>query len=267
MTRGVIKARADRLRIETNRKRGKLEGKCENAIRHIAGDFKGRCDAILKDAFPDGLTITGAYTAAAQFHGLREPLGEALVAVVEPAMREAAAIGAASIQATVDGKGLDYEVRRKAVSFTPETRDAVERRLKYMRERVPEAKINDILKAVMDLIEPAIAAGESVGYIQAAVRDVWTQMGNSQAGTIARTETGTLYCTARNEEMKAQGFEAHEWVASIDEMTRESHEESDGQVRRIGEQFPCGLEYPMEIGGPPGEVINCRCETIPAMEE
>ena len=71
--------------------------------------------------------------------------------------------------------------------------------------------------------------------------------------------------------MGAQGFEKHEWMTAIDEMTRDGnnsdfdHKSCDGQVVAIGKRFSSGLKYPQEDGGAAGNVINCRCETIPAI--
>ena len=67
--------------------------------------------------------------------------------------------------------------------------------------------------------------------------------------------------------MAEQQFTKHEWVTSIDESTRESHADQDAQVVRIGSRFDNGLSYPQETGAPAEDVINCRCETIPVVED
>jgi len=267
LTRTIIKSRADRLRIETQRKRARLEVKTTNAIKHVVGEYKVKTEAIIDDAFAGGIvSLPAGYEAARKVHALRAPLGADLLGAVEPAQREAAAIGVASVQALVDGKALDYDIRRKAGSFPPNTADVIRRRGRYISQNIPQDEITRVNEAILDAVAAAIEEGESVGFVQAAVKDIFNTLGN-QAERIARTEVGTLYSTARNDEMKDQGFTSHEWLASLDEATRELHAASDGEVRRIGERFPCGLEYPLQDGGDPGNVINCRCETIPVVED
>ena len=86
---------------------------------------------------------------------------------------------------------------------------------------------------------------------------------------IARTEVGAAYNGGRFEAMKQAGIERHEWLASHDDDVRESHADEDNSPPvKIGDPFPVtGLRYPQEPGGPPEEVINCRCSIVPVLEE
>jgi hypothetical protein len=84
----------------------------------------------------------------------------------------------------------------------------------------------------------------------------------SSAATIARTETGFLQESIKITAAKAEGYTHHKWVNASD--ARDSHQ-NQGSVK-IGEKFPNGLTHPCEIGGPPEEVINCRCTTAPYIE-
>jgi uncharacterized protein with gpF-like domain len=55
------------------------------------------------------------------------------------------------------------------------------------------------------------------------------------------------------------------WTATVDERTRESHAEADGQTVKDDEAFEVGgaeLRFPSDPNGPPEEVINCRCVPI-----
>lgn len=57
-----------------------------------------------------------------------------------------------------------------------------------------------------------------------------------------------------------------EWVAILDERTRDWHAEADGQRVAIGEPFNVGGEDLMEPGDPAGSpenIINCRCSAEP----
>lgn len=60
------------------------------------------------------------------------------------------------------------------------------------------------------------------------------------------------------------GIEVKEqWVATLDDRTRHSHREMDGEEITPGEVFSNGLRYPGDPYGEPGEVYNCRCRVIP----
>lgn len=49
------------------------------------------------------------------------------------------------------------------------------------------------------------------------------------------------------------------WIATMDDRTRHSHRELDGETRPVGEAFSNGCEYPADPNGDPSEVYNCRC--------
>ncbi len=52
------------------------------------------------------------------------------------------------------------------------------------------------------------------------------------------------------------------WQSIVDDRTRESHLTANGQERLLDDPFDVGgaaLQWPAEVGGPAGEVINCRC--------
>lgn len=80
---------------------------------------------------------------------------------------------------------------------------------------------------------------------------------------VARTETGIMQEGTRYETFKEAGVETHEWVSSNDFSVRDSHARVDAEIVGIGEKFSNGLRHPMEIGGPPEEVINCNCSAVP----
>ena len=78
---------------------------------------------------------------------------------------------------------------------------------------------------------------------------------------IARTETASAANSLEFESFKDAGVKRHMWLASLDEVTRDSHIEAmslGGQP--IGNVFgSTGCRYPGDTAGAAGEVINCRC--------
>jgi len=85
----------------------------------------------------------------------------------------------------------------------------------------------------------------------------------SNGMVVARTEAGMIGSQVRAEVWKAEGIEETEWSAAGDAHTRPSHAAIDGERRKTGERFSNGLLYPLEPGGPPEEVIQCRCSALP----
>ena len=52
------------------------------------------------------------------------------------------------------------------------------------------------------------------------------------------------------------------WQAIIDDRTRQTHLDANGQIRKLNDPYDVGgttLQWPADAGGPLGEVINCRC--------
>ena len=83
---------------------------------------------------------------------------------------------------------------------------------------------------------------------------------------ISRTEIGSAFSSGREVSMKQNGVTEHEWLTARDQNVRQSHQ-IDGEVRPIGVSFSNGLTRPLQTGAPAGEVINCRCATLPVIEE
>ena len=90
---------------------------------------------------------------------------------------------------------------------------------------------------------------------------------------IARTETAMLSNGLRNQAMKGEGIDEHEWMTSRDDHVRPAanakpgsanHRKLDTERRKRGkEPFSNGLMYPAQPGGRASEVINCRCVAVP----
>ena len=54
-------------------------------------------------------------------------------------------------------------------------------------------------------------------------------------------------------------------MATVDDRTRPSHVDLDGERVPVGEKFSNGLRYPADPDGDPEEVYNCRCTLIAAL--
>jgi len=270
LTNAVIKARASdpRFRVQRQRRLSRLERSTWNSIKDKAGEYRDATVDEVRDALETyGVNDRGAREAVRKFGEIGREFGGELADVVAPTHVEAAQVGVASIDELIDGKHLAWHDRVKAIRFTPQTDEASATRLSWLRSQSGPGWLDELVDMVSRATLEAVEQGEGAGYVVQALRDKWAEYSQSRALTIARTEVGTMYNTARVERMAEQQFTKHEWVTSIDESTRESHAEQDAQVVRIGSPFDNGLSYPQETGAPAEEVINCRCETIPVVED
>jgi uncharacterized protein with gpF-like domain len=93
-----------------------------------------------------------------------------------------------------------------------------------------------------------------------------------RAELIARTESCSTMNAGSNELYKAEGIEQKEWIASIDDRTRDAHLLMDGVVVPINEKFEVPttsqtvggmLEYPGDPTADVSNVANCRCTVAP----
>ena len=87
---------------------------------------------------------------------------------------------------------------------------------------------------------------------------------------IARTETHKVQVESNLDAMKhaekiGVKFKKR-WLATLDDVTRDLHQDMDGEEVGLDERFSNGLLYPGDPAGSPEEVINCRCDIIEVIE-
>lgn len=123
-------------------------------------------------------------------------------------------------------------------------------------------KINNVItqgilqgKAIPDI---AKGLSQVVGMEwNSAVRNARTAMtGAENAGRLGS------YQDAKNMGIKLR----KQWMATLDERTRESHVAIDGEIVDIDKEFSNGLMYPADPDGEPAEVYNCRCTMVADLE-
>ena len=97
-----------------------------------------------------------------------------------------------------------------------------------------------------------------------------TGMRYNQARTVARTERTRVQGQARHEAIKELNRTLghrrkyrKEWIARVDEKTRDTHAELSGTVQYADRYFVTSsgarLMYPGDPNAPAEEIINCRC--------
>lgn len=139
--------------------------------------------------------------------------------------------------------------------------------------------------AIRQLIEQGIMDGWSIPTTQKHLKTLFEQwMGGSLTPDMfewlnARMPEFRRELIARTETIKAAnatsyklygywGVEQHEWLSTMDDRVRDAHAAANGQIVQVGMPFKVGGEsllYPGDPAGSAGNVINCRCTTIPVV--
>ena len=119
-------------------------------------------------------------------------------------------------------------------------------------------------------LSAGILEGESIDELAKRVLAVYELRINSSSKTIARTEVLSANNAGTVFGYKQSGLVAKkEWLATRDSRTRDSHNSADGQVVAIDKKFSVNgeqLDFPGDPDASAGEIINCRCTTIPVIE-
>jgi hypothetical protein len=132
---------------------------------------------------------------------------------------------------------------------------------------------NDVKKQV----NTAYTEGLSVQKLKKNIRDKYNQwvspadeLTQARAMTIARTEMVAVVNgggdLGMNQAYNQGLIEGKEWLTTFDGETRDDHGLADGQVVLPNGTFQVGgdeLSYPGDPNGAPGNIINCRCTSLP----
>lgn len=213
--------------------------------------------------------------------------GDSYRALVDQAARGYADAGAYA-SAAVDGRLPEvyaenvnygtYQVESAArvdTAFALQDADTVQRlvtdRSSYL-PRVSHDVAKDALwnrKLLADQITQGVMLGESIPKIAARVARV-TGQNVAGAARVARTSVTAAECAGRVDSYrraKSMGIDLkQEWLATLDTRTRRSHRKLDGEKVDVGSTFSNGCRYPGDPQAPYGEICNCRCTLIAAVE-
>lgn len=184
----------------------------------------------------------------------------------------------------VISQGLPYfeyinkQVKSEGIKLVQKKIDPKDQYFLYMREyldyltgeqivTVVNTARKESLEAVKVAVERAMEAGlgeiELIALIEREVRKEWRIRSQFRSQRIARTEVAGLANRASllGAEQTALPFRKR-WESSIDERTRITHVEADGQEVGKNELFIVGgsrMMYPADRRGTAAETINCRC--------
>lgn len=158
--------------------------------------------------------------------------------------------------------------RAMGVAFDLVNEKAVRHLETGKKQLLPKARV-DIpkdqawnMRKVQNELLSGILQGKSADKIARDFQRV-TNMNWNAARRNARTACGAAQCAGQQaniDEAAAMGIDCmKEWMATLDDRTRDTHQDMDGVRVGVNETFPNGCRYPCDPLGEPREVYNCRC--------
>lgn len=124
-------------------------------------------------------------------------------------------------------------------------------------------------KGIQSQITQGIMLGESIPKIAKRMERVGAT-NKAQAVRWARTFTAAAEGAGRIASYKraiAMGIKLkQEWLATLDNRTRHTHRQLDGERREVGEKFSNGCRFPGDPQARYAEVCNCRCTLVAAID-
>lgn len=118
-------------------------------------------------------------------------------------------------------------------------------------------------------LSEGIDAGESIDDLAKRVEAVMGDRIRSSATTIARTETQGAAVGGTIESFRqAEVVQGVEWIAALDDRTRDTHISAHGQRRKLGDDFNVGGASGPGPGlmGEASEDVNCRCSLLAILD-
>ena len=161
------------------------------------------------------------------------------------------------------------------VSFQLYNDQAVNKLLTTKPQLLPEWRIDEPKdyiwnrQKVENVITQGIIQGKPVDKIMGDLVGNLCTANENKMRTFARTAITGAQNAGRQQQMEDAeelGIEVHKkWVATLDDRTRDLHQELDGQEVPVDEDFHVGdytIAYPGDPTAAPEMVYNCRCTMI-----
>jgi HK97 family phage portal protein len=259
--------------INRGKARTAIEVRATKAYRRSMVKWRAKVARLADAAQGD----VGAFRTA--MYGAKQDLGKAMADAMEGPHRDAAVEGALSVLDLLSEERMygtpNADIFRKTPELPVESVQAINARREYLEN----FKSGELIEDIFDTIETAVTEmdGPTAADIAEVIKEKARHRMNvevNRAAMIGRTEVGTAFNSSRFGQMKASQIPMHKWLTAGDELVRSGEVDAlfdhlicDGEVRELARTFPNGLEYPQENGGEAGNVINCRCSTIPVVEE
>jgi HK97 family phage portal protein len=165
----------------------------------------------------------------------------------------------------LSGEAAAAEFEGSFSVMNPRVLDWLGKRTEKFGKGVTDTIARDITRELQE----AYNNSETIAQVKERIQHVF-DVADARATTIARTEMVGASNQGALEGYKQSGVvEQVEWLASFDEVTRETHAMASGQVVNLGENFKVGAdEMPAPgQGSDPAENCNCRCTILPVVKK
>jgi len=176
---------------------------------------------------------------------------QVLIAIVSKYTGDAIELGWATIQTSAK---LSDDVARALILERTQT-------MRGINETLRET----LLRKLSQSIAEGGTEREQAQLVIDAVRDAF-DIAKGRAQTIARTEVHSAFAKGRRLSADSTHPKAKMWLSSRDRRVRPSHVDMDGETVAWAKNYSNGLIHPLDWGGDPAEVINCRCVEVPIYE-
>ena len=161
-------------------------------------------------------------------------------------------------QAAIDEAGVDVTFNIK----NPKVQSMLERMVNRS-EMINDKTFDDI----RDILRQAYDEGWALGKTSKEINSLYSDYSLTRSSVIVRTEMGGVVNAASRQGYDQANVKS-EWVATMDDKTRDAHMDADGQIVQVGEKFLVGselLESPGDPTGSPENTIQCRCAVAPVI--
>ena len=161
------------------------------------------------------------------------------------------------------------------ISFNIYNTESVAQLIKKKPKILPEWTINEkkdykwCYNKVNNIIRQGIIQGESIPEITKRLATDLSAQSENKMRTFARTAMTEAQNSGRQQQMEDvadDGVEVmKEWVATLDDRTRDEHRMLDGQRVPYDQPFKVGkeeIDYPGDPKADPSLVYNCRCTMV-----
>jgi HK97 family phage portal protein len=148
----------------------------------------------------------------------------------------------------------------------------------YLQQKVQTFAGNwpvTVTKRLRENLLEGVNMGETINELQDRVRaTMGSALGEGErarALTIARTEATPAFNFGSETAYEQSGVvDGRRWLTAHDSAVRSDHVDAENEYAPIGQDFVKtgeALSYPGDPKGSPGNIINCRCTTLPVVEE
>lgn len=170
------------------------------------------------------------------------------------------------------GYGTKKDVRTTWEVVNPLLRSWIDTNGLMRAEGINDTTMDALRKKIAASLAEGMESGEGRGELSNrildATDDVYDDMDRHRANLIARTETCATVNFGQLTTYSAEGVTKKEWMAAMDDRTREDHVDADGQIKDMEDMFEIGTDEMLApgLGSDASQNCNCRCTILPVLD-